>query len=226
MRAHPISYFLWCFPPVVMIVVTAYMLRGRLHREHPAFFNFLVFQIAAFAVELPLRNWDNYFYVYWVITGLSVLFSFAVLVELVQKVVDGIETLQHWNIPLFCWCALAVVAVAAMWPLASSVVDNITNEIFVLNRTVWVTQFALAFLMVMFGSSVLISKRSLIFGIAVGFGFSAIVNLCVMVLPLNRTFLSRETLSGASGAAYLICTLIWLAYAAAATKDTDLLRLS
>ena len=49
--------------------------------------------------------------------------------------------------------------------------------------------------MVMFGSSVLISKRSLIFGIAVGFGFVAMVNLFTMVLFSNRTFLNRATLS-------------------------------
>ncbi len=225
MRAHPIGYFLWCFPPVVMIVVAAYMLRGRLHRDFPFFFNYLVFQIADFGVEFPLRNWSNYFYVYWVFRALSVLFSFAVVVELMQRVVDGTKTLRHWNIPLFCWCALAAMAVIAMWPPTSSVVDNVTNEIFVLNRVVCVTQFALAFFMVMFGSSVLISKRSLIFGIAVGFGFVAMVNLCTMVLFSNRTFLSRATLSGANGAAYLICTLIWLAYAAAAAKDTDLLQL-
>src|SRR5271167_3099930 len=117
MRRHLIDYVFWCAPPLVMTAIAAYMQRGRLQREFPAFFNFLVFQVAAFAVEFSLRNWGNYFYVYWVVTALGVLFSFAVLVELVQQVVDGTKTLQHWNIPLFCWCALAAMVVIGMWPL-------------------------------------------------------------------------------------------------------------
>src|SRR5664279_1017987 len=168
MHLHLIDYVLWLMAPVVMIAIAARMLRGRLQREFPFFFNFVVFEIASFAIEFSLRNWVNYYYVYWVITALGVLFSFAVLVELVQKVVDGTKTLEHWNIPLFCWCALAAMAVVGMRPLASSI-DNVTNGVFVVDRTVRVAQFALAFFMVMFGAALGISKRNLLFGIAIGF---------------------------------------------------------
>ncbi len=225
MRIQPISYVFWCLPPVVMIAIAAYMQRGRLQRDFPVFFNYLVFQIAAFAVEFPLRHWGYFFWVDWVITALSVLFSFAVLVELVQKVADGTETLQHWNIPLLCWCAFAVMAVIGMWPFASDV-DNLMNGIWVMRRAVRVAQFALAFFMVMFGAAVRISRRSLVFGIAVGFGLFAVVNLWVIALLSNRVIFSHATLRGVNGAADVISTFIWLAYAAAATKDVDPLRLS
>ena len=225
MHLHLIDYVLWLMAPVVMIAIAARMLRGRLQREFPFFFNFVVFEIATFAIEFSLRNWVNYYYVYWVITALGVLFSFAVLVELVQKVVDGTKTLEHWNIPLFCWCALAAMAVVGMWPLTSSI-DNVTNGIFVVNRTVRVAQFALAFFMVMFGAALGISKRNLLFGIAIGFGFFSVVSLLVMVSIEHQTGRGRTILSRVSSTAYVISLLIWLAYAVMATKDADLRQLS
>lgn len=225
MRLHLIDYALWWMAPVVMIAIAARMRRGRLQREFPFFFNFVVFGIATFAVEFPLHNSEDYYYVYWVITALGVLFSFAVLVELVQKVVDGTKTLEHWNIPLFCWCALAAMAVVGIWPLASSM-DNVTNGIFVVDRTVRVAQFALALCMVMFGAAVGISKRSYLFGIAIGFGFFSVVHLLVMVSMEHQTRLGRTFLSRVSSAAYVISLFIWLAYAVMATKDADLRQLS
>ena len=226
MHTRMIDYIFWCIPPVVMIAIAACMLRGRLHREFPAFFNYLIFQIAAFTVEFPLLHWGNYYYVAWVSTALGILFSFAVLVEVVQKVVDGTQTLQHWNIPLCCWCALAAMAVIAVWPLTSNILDDLTSEIFVMDRTVHVAQFALAFFMVLFGAAVRISKRYLMFGIAVGFGFVATVNLWAMLLWSQRALLNRVTLGRVNSAAYVISTLIWLAYAAVATREADLRQLS
>jgi hypothetical protein len=220
-----IDYIFWCIPPVVMIAIAAYMLRGRLHREFPAFFNYLVFQIAAFTVEFPLLHWGNYYYIALVSTGLGILFSFAVLVEVVQKVVDGTQTLRHWNIPLCCCCALAAMAVTEMWPLTASI-DNWTVGIIETERTVRVAQFALAFFIVLFGAAVGISKRYFIFGIAVGFGFVATVNFWVMLLWSQRALLSRVTLGRINSAAYVISTLIWLAYAAVATREAVLRRLS
>ena len=225
MRMHLIDYVLWWMVPTMMMAIATRMMRGRLQREFPCFFNFVVFGIVTFAVEFLLRNWVNYYYVYLVVSTLGVLFSFAVLVELVQKVVDGTRTLEHCNIPLFCWCALAAMAVLGMWPLTSSI-DSVTNGILVVDRVVRVAEIALAFFMVMFGAAVRISKRDLLFGIAVGFGFFAIADFWVMVLSSHRAFRSKATLNRVNSAAYVVSTLIWLAYAVTATKDADLRQLS
>ena len=119
-----------------MIAIATYMQRGRLQRELPAFFNFLIFQIATFGVPFPLRNSSIYFYAYWVFKALSILFGFAVLVELVQKVVDGTKPSRHSNIALFCSCALTAMVVIGMWPLPYTVIDNVTNGIFFAERAI------------------------------------------------------------------------------------------
>lgn len=82
MRLHLIDYVFWCLSPVVMTAIAACILRKGLHREFPFFFNYIVFQVASFAVELPLHNWTNFFYVYWDITALNTLVTFVVLPHL------------------------------------------------------------------------------------------------------------------------------------------------
>jgi len=218
MRLHLIDYVIWWANPVVMMATAGYMLRGKLQRDFPFFFNFVVFQTAAFAVEFSLRNWVNYYYIYWTISGLEVLFSLGVLVELITKVVAGTKTLRNWNAAFLCWCVLVVVMIAAMWPFTNSV-DNVTNGIYVVDRTVRVTQFALALFMVLFGAAVGISKRKLTFGIAVGFGFFAAVNLAVMTSLSHHSLLKKMTLSRISAGAYIVSMLIWLAYVATAAKS-------
>ena len=223
-RSHVINYVLWAIPPVVMIAIAGYMLGSTLRREFPYFFNFVVFGIVSFAIEFPLRNWPDYYYVYWVLMALSIAFSFGVVVELVRKVVSETGTLPNWNIPLLCWCVLGAMAVIAMWPLTFNI-DNLTNGLYLVDRTVRMAQIALAFLMVMFGAAVGISKRNLIFGIAVGFGLFALVNFAVMTLLSYRILLSKTTLTRVNGAAYVICTVIWLAYIVIAAKEDPASRI-
>jgi len=218
MRRHVLDYTFWCVSPFVLMAIAAYMVRGRLQRDVPSFFNFVLFGIASFAVEFPLRNWDNSFYVYWVITTLSAFFSFAVVVEIVEDIVRRTKALPHTNLALLCWCTVAVLALVAIWPPHYSM-DNVTNGIYMVDRTVRFTQFALAFFLVMFGAAVGISRRNLIFGIAGGFGLFALVNLGVTTLLSHGTPLSKATLSRVNGAAYVICTFIWLAYVAKAAKE-------
>jgi hypothetical protein len=111
-----------------------------------------------------------------------------------------------------------------MWPFTSSI-DNVTNGIFLVDRTVRMAQLALALLMVTLGAVVGIPRRNLIFGIAAGFGLFALVNFGVMTLLSHRTLLNKVTLSRVNSAAYVICTFIWLAYVAVAARDEPPSRL-
>jgi hypothetical protein len=53
-----------------------------------------------------------------------------------------------------------------------------------------------------------------LFGIAVGFGFFAAVNMLVMTALSHQSYLSKASLSRISAGAYTTSMLIWLAYSA------------
>jgi len=195
MRVTVIDYVLWCLTPIFMSVTAVFLCRRRLQKQFPYFFNYVIFQILSFLVEFPLRNWPNYYYVYWTVH----------------------EALRDLSVILFRWCALVVLLLGGMWAITSwrqNQVDNITNAIYLIDRSVRLMQCGLVLFMLLFNEYLGIRRRNLLFGIAVGFGFFAAVNMLVMTALSHHSYFSKSTLSRINGIAYVISTLIWLAYAA------------
>jgi hypothetical protein len=217
MRVTVIDYVLWCLTPIFMSVTAVFLCRRRLQKEFPYFFNYVIFQILSFLVEFPLRNWPNYYYVYWTVQALSVVVSFAVLLEIFRDAFRPYEALRDLSIILFRWCALVVLLLGGMWAITSwrqNQVDNITNAIYLIDRSVRLMQCGLVLFMLLFSEYLGIRRRNLLFGISVGFGFFAAVNMLVMTALSHHSYFSKSTLSRINAIAYVISTLIWLAYAA------------
>ena len=222
MQLHTIDYIFWFADPVLMTAIAAFMYRRRLHRQFPFFFNYVVFQVLSFAIEFPLRNWTNFFYVSWTTTALSVVVSFAVLLELFREAFRPYEALRDLSIILFRWCALVVLLVAGMWAITSwheNQIDNILNAIYLVDRSVRMMQCGLVFFMLLFSEYLGISRRNVLFGISIGFGFYAAINMLVMTALSHNTILGKAALSRVNSAAYIVAMLVWLAYAALPTKE-------
>jgi predicted transporter len=216
MRVHTIDYILWCTTPVLMTVLAVAMYWRRLHKEFPYFFNYVVFQVLSFLIEFPLRNWNNYFYIYWTMTALSIVVSFAVLLEIFKDAFRPYEALRDLSVILFRWCALVVLLVAGMWAISSwrgNQIDNVTNAIYVVERSVRMMQCGLVLFMLLFSEYLGISRRNVLFGIAIGFGFFAAVNMLVMTALSHQRVISNANLSRISALSYLLSMMIWLAYA-------------
>ncbi len=215
MRSHFIDYVLWWATPILMSFVAAAMYRRRLHKEFPFFFNYVVFQVLSFAVEFPLRHWTNFFWVTWTTTALSVVVSFAVLLEIFKDAFRPYEALRDLSVILFRWCALVVILVAGMWAVtswSSTDLDTFTSLIYLVNRCVRMIQCALVFFILLFSEYLGISRRNVVFGISIGLGFYAGVNMLVITALSHHSLLSNLTLRRINSVAYLASMLIWLAY--------------
>lgn len=217
MRMHAIDYVFWCLTPIVMSAIAVCMYRRRLHKAFPYFFNYVIFQVIAFLIEFPLRNWVNYYYVYWTVQALSVVVSFAVLLEIFKDAFRPYEALRDLSVILFRWCALVVLLLAGMWAITSwrgNQIDNITNAIYLVDRSVRLMQCGLVLFMLLFSEYLGISRRNVLFGVAVGFGFFAAVNMLVMTALSHQSYVTKASLSRISASAYTITMLIWLGYTA------------
>src|SRR5271165_7210654 len=168
MRLHTIDYILWFMTPTMMTIIAAAMYRRRLYKEFPYFFNYVIFQILSFVVQFSLRNWYNWYYVNWTSTALSIVVTFAVLLEIFKDAFRPYEALRDLSIILFRWCALVVVLVAGMWASTSwheNQIDNITNGIYMVERSRRMMQCGLVFFMLLFSEYLGISRRNVLFGI-------------------------------------------------------------
>jgi predicted transporter len=215
MRLHPIDLAFWWATPIIMSWVAFAMYRRGLHREFPYFFNYVVLQVLSFAVEFPLRGSTNFFWISWFTTALSVAFSFGVLLEIFKDAFRPYEALRDLSVILFRWCALVVLLVAGMWAMTSwqaSDPDNIKNAIYLISRCVRMMQCALVFFMLLFSEYLGISRRNVVFGISIGFGFFAGVNMLVITALSHNSVITHLALRRLNSAAYVVSMLIWLGY--------------
>jgi hypothetical protein len=227
MRLHSIDYILWCVTPFLMTAIIVSMYRRQLHKEFPFFFNYAVFQVLTFAVEFPLRNWVNYYYVYWTCSALSLVVTFAVLQEIFKDAFRPYEALRDLSVILFRWCALVVLLVAGMWAITSwhaNQIDNITNAISLVDRSVRMMQCGLVFFMLLFSEYLGISRRNVVFGVSFGFGFFAAINMLVVTALSHQTVIGKLNLNRINSAAFLVSALVWLAYTALPTKERSAVK--
>jgi hypothetical protein len=201
-------------------VVVAMYKRG-LHRDYPYFFNFVLLQVvsdpALFVVQR--YSYTMYYWGYWVSIALSAMISFAVLLEIFRDAFRPYEALRDLSVILFRWSALVMLLVGVMWAVTStqsSRIDAITNTILLAQRCLCLMQCGLVFFLLLFSEYLGISRRHVLFGIALGFGILASVNMMVAAAMAHGTFVSIVVLRLTNSAAYIIAVMIWLGYTALA----------
>jgi hypothetical protein len=75
------------------------------------------------------------------------------------------------------------------------------------------------FFILLFSEYLGISRRNVLFGISLGFGFFAAVNMLVLTAFAHNGALSKLSGSRISGCAYVLSALVWLAYTALPAKQ-------
>jgi hypothetical protein len=221
MHLRPTDYVLWFGGTLMQLGVLVAMYRRGLHRDYPYFFNYTVLQVLSEPILFVLQKYSypTYYWSYWVSVALSALISFGVLQEIFHEAFRPYEALRDLSVILFRWSALVVLLVGVMWTITaahSSQVDTITNGILLVQRSVRLMQCGLVFFLLLFSEYLGISRRHLVFGIALGFGIFASISMLVAVGMSHGTFVHVSVLRQINNAAYDVAILIWLGYTALA----------
>jgi hypothetical protein len=217
MHLRLIDYVLWCVGPVMQFGVLVAMYRRGLHREYPYFFNYTILSVLSEPVLFVIQrhSYPMYYWAYYVSVALSALISFAVLQEIFREAFRPYEALRDLSVILFRWSALLVLLFGAMWTITaahSSQVDTVTSGILLVQRSVRLMQCGLVFFLLLFSEYLGISRRHVLFGIALGFGLFASVNMLFAASASHETFLPLSVLRQINSAVYNVSVLIWLAY--------------
>lgn len=219
------DYVLWFASPVLQAALLVGLFRRGLHRDYPYFFNYTILQVVAVPVLAFInatQSYSFYYYAYYVDIGLSVLLSFGVLQEIFVDAFRPYEALRDLSIILFRWSALVVLLVGVMWAVnAQQKPDNgpIMDGILLAERSVRLMQCGLVFFLLLFSEYLGISRRSLLFGISLGFGMFAAINMLVATGVSHHTVVHHPLLRHINSGAYLFTVLIWFGYAMAAAPS-------
>ena len=209
-------YGLWILHPVLQIGIATFMLRRGLVRQFKFFFSYILTQLAVFAVVFPAYCWRSYsaaFYLYWACNAVSVALGFLVIHEIFVDVFRMFHTLRDLGTVLFKWAGLVmllaagVVSVSANSPEVSPWMQAIVTS----QRCVRIIQVGMVLFLLFFAHYVGINRRQLSFGIALGFGSFAIMEL-ILICSWVGKHLSSPAISLLNMGAYNSSLLLWLGY--------------
>ncbi len=210
-----IYYGLWCTQPALQLAVVVVMFRRKLHRKFPIFFSYILSQMLIFSLLFPIYlNGYWYFDAYWITAAISLTLAFYVIYELFLDVFQPYHTLKDLGTVLFKWAGLVMLLVAGVVSAATppSQSGPLVQAVLTTERCVRVIQCGLILFLLLFSRYLGVSWRQKNFGIALGFGFFAAVELFLVAL------VTAGHVNGLGNAftniiAYNLSIGVWLAYA-------------
>lgn len=223
-RIQFLYYALWIAHPVLEMGIVAFMLRRGLHRKFKFFFGYILVQLATFAV-LFLASWRSYsaaFYLYWTLDALSVLFGFAVIHEVFVDVFRAFQILRDLGTVLFKWAGLVMLLMAGVVSISSNSLQTAPwmQAIITSQRCVRIIQVGMILFLLFFSHYVGVSRRQHSFGISLGFGSFAVLEL-VLISSWIGNHLGGTWLSILNMAAYNTSLVVWVTYVAVKRSARD-----
>jgi hypothetical protein len=208
-------YALWVAHPVIQSLIAIAMIRRGQQRKFKYFFAYIVTQVVTFAVVFPTYQYyySAIFYVSWISTAISVALGFMVIHEAFLDVFRPFHTLQDLGTVLFKWAGLVMLLVAGVVSVSarSSDLAAWVQAIMTAQRCVRIIQVGMVLFLMVFSRYLGVSRRQHSFGIALGFGIFAVVELTLIASWVGN-HLGNTAMNLTNMGAYDITLLVWLGY--------------
>jgi hypothetical protein len=192
------------------------MVKRGLRKEFPLFFSYALFQGVQSVVLLVLKplNYGAYFYAYWTTAILAVFVEFVVIHEIFTHVFRPYEALRRIAMVLFRWSALVLVMVAVVTASGNGLSSwsRMMGTILALERSIRVMQVGLVLFLFLFSQQVGLTQRHRIFGISLGFGITAAVELTVATMASNMGGGAHMGLALLSSGTFVTAACVWAYY--------------
>jgi len=222
MSSADIQTALWVFQPLVQGSIAYIMYRRKLHLSFPIFFAFALVQVGVFAIEFPVYHWGNrdaYFYVFWSVMAVNLIIEFKVIHEVFLDIFRPYPALKDLGTALFKWAALIMILISVVLISVSPAWDDpLAKTGMVAHRCVRVIQCGMVLFLLAFSKPLGLSWRRQSFGISVGFGFLAAIELLTNAL-FSGTHISSDLLNIVDMGTYNMAAGLWLAYSWANSRD-------
>ncbi len=210
-----ITYAFWIAPVPILVFLAATMIKRNLRREFPVFFIYAVFEVISFLLLFSSYHlsYKTYFCLYWLTSACGVLLGFLVMREIFDNLFRRYDALRDLGSVLFRWASVVLVMVAVVTAAsgATSRLSALVTVIFALERSVRIMQCGLVLFMLLFSAHLGISSKHHVFGISLGFGIFAAVELMIMTLFAFGTQ-EQGVLNLFKAGTYIGSTLLWVYY--------------
>src|SRR5580698_2430857 len=216
-QSHTVSEYLWCLQPLMVAAVAVTLWRRKLYKRFPVFFVFLLAQIANFAVVFPLwqrqaHMYKLYFEFFWLGEAINAVLGFKVIHEIFIDVFRPYHTLKDLGTLLFKWAGVVMLLVSVVVAFSNSIEQSpLVHAITTLQQSVRIVQLGLILFLLLFSRFLGVSRKQVSFGISLGFGLFAGVELLLFALN-SGGFVSQRILNPINLVTYIVAICIWIGY--------------
>jgi len=206
----------WLLGPVLQTALLFFMMRRKLHTVFPRFFSYIVFQMVKSGVLFVIYRYryENYFDAYWTGNAISVLLALTVMDEILHNLLKQYGGIQSLASLIFRWAAGLLLLLAIVNAISSQQTgaDRVVSAVLSFDRSVRVMQCGLCFLLLILSRFLRNCWRQHVFGIALGFGIFASVELILVSIVMHFGDGPATVVSLVKSTAYDAVTLLWIMY--------------
>ena len=211
-----LMYLSWIAGPTLQITLIVCMVRQRMQIVFPRFFSYILFQILKSGVLFVTYRYyaEGYFDAYWAGNAISVVLAITVMDEILHKLFEEYGGAQNFGSLIFRWSCglLLLLAIVNALFTREGASDQVVAVVLAFDRSVRVMQCGLVCLLLLLCRSLRHCWRRRVFGIALGFGIFASVELILVSIALRSSSSSGAIVSLSKSAAYNAVTLLWIFY--------------
>jgi hypothetical protein len=211
-----LMYLSWITGPALEIALLAFMIHRKLHREFPRFFSYILFQIVKSGALFATYHYypDAYFEAYWTGNAVSVILAVIVMDEILHKLFKEYGGAQNLGAMIFRWTCGLLLVLAIVNALSSQQgnSDRVVAAVLSFDRSVRLMQCGLVCLLLVLCRFLKHCWRQRVFGIALGFGIFASIELILVSAAIHYGSSAGEIVSLVKSAAYNGVTLLWIFY--------------
>ncbi len=203
--------------PALQLAICVVMVKRKLVSEFPCFFGYTAFHVFRYAALFTVRHSmprAAYFESYWLAQLVSALLGFAVIHEIYQHVFANYDALRKLGSLLFRWAAviLLILSVLAAASAPGNDADRLRAAMFLLERSVRVMQCGLLVFLCLLASYFALSWRRPVFGMALGFGMFASIELVAATLRTHLGTSAAQMWQIVNSLSYTGAVIIWASY--------------
>jgi hypothetical protein len=212
--------FLWISPHVLLVVLAAVIWKRRLYLEFPCFFAYVLFRIAVFILLFTLYWFQGisgplYAYAFSATLMLIIALGFGVIDEVSQELFRESLFLKA-SARRFLQCVAGLLFAVGVLLAVYAPGNNSVKwhaGVSVVNRGAAMIQCGLLLSLLLFSRFLGLSWRRPAFGITLGLGILASVDVAASALRAEFTSnAARELLNLLTTGTYLVCVSIWMRY--------------
>src|SRR3954453_3358531 len=224
-----LTYALGAAPALIQVTIIVAMFRNGSRKRFPMFWTYTLYQVLLTATLMVFYQFGDleYFFAYWAGAAVSAFLGFAVIYECFSEAMQPYDTLRDLGRLLFRWAAIVMGIVGFVFVLSTPSGAEHTvfvQNILIVERAIRIIQCGMLLLLYLFSHHVGITWRNQLFGIVLGFGVYASLNL--LMYSLRSRFGEDWNSSAAifNSVSYLMTAGIWAGYMLAPAAERTPVR--